>query len=124
MKYILFAFLMIIQGLYALADLTPAQVHALVKRVDENSAPPQYEAYMAITNYKPGAAPTEQEAHVYRKGTKVLIVITRPAIQRGQAIIRNGDDMWMYLPNSGKVLRIGARKVSAYCNAAVTEPCR
>jgi outer membrane lipoprotein-sorting protein len=121
MKYILFAFLMIVQGLYALADLTPAQVHALVKRVDENSAPPQYEAYMAITNYKPGAAPTEQEAHVYRKGNKVLIVIVAPAIQRGQAIIRNGDDMWMYLPNSGKVLRIGAKEQSMGGEASNTD---
>jgi outer membrane lipoprotein-sorting protein len=121
MKYIMLALLMFIQGLHAQADLTPGQVRALVKRVDENSAPPQYEAYMSITNYKPGAALTEQKAHVYRKDNKVLIVITNPAIQKGQAIIRNGDDMWMYLPNSGKVLRIGAKEQSMGGEASNTD---
>jgi outer membrane lipoprotein-sorting protein len=121
MKYILLALLLFVQGLYALADLTPGQVHALVRRVDENSAPPQYEAYMSITNYKPAASPTEQKAHVYRKDNKVLIVITAPPIQKGQAIIRNGDDMWMYLPNSGKVLRIGAKEQSMGGEASNTD---
>ena len=64
---------------------------------------------------------TEQQAHVFRKGDRVLIAITAPAIQRGQAVIRNKDDMWMYLPNSGKVLRIGAKEQSMGGEASNTD---
>ncbi|MBN1799494.1 MAG: outer membrane lipoprotein-sorting protein [Spirochaetales bacterium] len=101
--------------------MSPEQVHALIKRVDANSAPIQYESYLSIKNHKPGGSFTEQKAHVYRKDDKVLIVITSPAIQKGQAIIRNADDMWMYLPNSGKVLRIGAKEQSMGGEASNTD---
>jgi outer membrane lipoprotein-sorting protein len=101
--------------------LSPEQAMELVRRVDKNSAPIQYESYMALKNYRPDANPTEQKAHVYRKDEKVLIVILSPAIQKGQAIIRNEDDMWMYLPNSGKVLRIGAKEQSMGGEASNTD---
>lgn len=101
--------------------MTPEEVHALVERVDRNSAPAQYESDLALRNYGPGGSMTEQQAHVFRKGDRVLIAITAPAIQRGQAIIRNKDDMWMYLPNSGKVLRIGAREQSMGGEASNTD---
>ena len=101
--------------------MTPEEVHALVERVDRNSAPAQYESDLALRNYGPGGSMTEQQAHVFRKGDRVLIAITAPAIQRGQAIIRNRDDMWMYLPNSGKVLRIGAREQSMGGEASNTD---
>jgi outer membrane lipoprotein-sorting protein len=101
--------------------MTPAEVHALVERVDNNSAPFQYESDLAMRSYGPGGSLTEQQAHVFRKGDKVLIAIAAPAIQRGQAIIRNMDDMWMYLPNSGKVLRIGAKEQSMGGEASNTD---
>lgn len=101
--------------------MTPGEVHALVERVDSNSSPFQYESDLAIKNYGPGGSVTEQRAHVFRKGDKVLIAITAPAIQRGQVVIRNMDDMWMYLPNSGKVLRIGAREQSMGGEASNTD---
>ena len=100
--------------------MTPDDVHALVERVDRNSSPIQYESDLALKNYGPGSL-TEQQAHVFRKDDKVLVVITSPAIQRGQAIIRNADDMWMYLPNSGKVLRIGAKEQSMGGEASNTD---
>jgi len=105
----------------AASGITPEDVHALVERVDGNSAPIQYESDLAIRNYGPGGSLTEQQAHVFRKGDKVLIAIVAPAIQRGQAVIRNADDMWMYLPNSGKVLRIGAKEQSMGGEASNTD---
>ncbi len=105
----------------AVFAMTPEEVRALVERVDGNSAPLQYESDLAIRNYGPGGSLTEQQAHVLRKGDKVLIAIIAPAIQRGQAVIRNEDDMWMYLPNSGKVLRIGAKEQSMGGEASNTD---
>lgn len=112
--------LLVMPAAAALA-MTPQEVRELVDRVDRNSAPLQYESDLALKNYGPSGSLTEQRARVSRKGDKVLIVITSPAIQRGQAIVRNGDDMWMYLPNSGKVLRIGAREQSMGGEASNTD---
>ena len=117
---VLFPLLLIMPALTAFG-MTPEDVHALVERVDKNSSPIQYESDLALKNYSPGSGPTEQQAHVFRKSDKVLVVITSPAIQRGQAIIRNADDMWMYLPNSGKVLRIGAKEQSLGGEASNTD---
>jgi outer membrane lipoprotein-sorting protein len=121
MKYTLLTVLYIAAATSSMFGMSPEQVHELIKRVDANSAPVQYESYMSIKNYKPGGSFTKQKAHVYRKDDKVLIVITSPAIQKGQAIIRNEDDMWMYLPNSGKVLRIGAKEQSMGGEASNTD---
>ena len=113
--------LVLILPVQASFAMTPEEVHALVERVDRNSAPAQYESDLALRNFGPGGSMSEQQAHVFRKGDRVLIAITAPAIQRGQAIIRNKDDMWMYLPNSGKVLRIGAREQSMGGEASNTD---
>lgn len=121
MKSIILVPLLLVIKVFTAFSMSPEQVHELIKRVDANSAPIQYETYMSIKNYKPGGSFTEQKAHVYRKDDKVLIVITSPAIQKGQAIIRNADDMWMYLPNSGKVLRIGAKEQSMGGEASNTD---
>ena len=44
-----------------------------------------------------------------RKGDKMLIIFVEPPSQRGQVFIRDGDDMWMYLPRSKKVMRVGTK---------------
>ncbi len=121
MSYIQILSLLLILPALAAFGMTPEDVHALVERVDNNSSPIQYESDLAIKNYGPGGSLTEQQAHVFRKGDKVLIAITAPAIQRGQAVIRNTDDMWMYLPNSGRVLRIGAKEQSMGGEASNTD---
>lgn len=121
MRSMILIAILLVTTLFAAFSMSPEQVHKLIERVDTNSAPIQYESYLSIKNYRPGGSFTEQKAHVYRKNDKVLIVITNPAIQKGQAIIRNADDMWMYLPNSGKVLRIGAKEQSMGGEASNTD---
>ena len=93
-------------------DMTPEQIRELIERTDKNSAPEQYESYVILMNYKPGDKKTEQKAHIYRKEDKVLVIMLSPPLEKGQAFIRNEDDMWMYLPKSKKVMRIGAKENS------------
>jgi outer membrane lipoprotein-sorting protein len=42
----------------------------------------------------------------------MLMVITQPRLMKGQAILRRSDDMWLYLPRSRTVTRIGAKEQS------------
>jgi outer membrane lipoprotein-sorting protein len=102
-------------------DLSDKQVMDLIKKVDAKSNPRQYESYMSMANYEPGNRITENRLHFYRKDDKMLAVTISPAIQRGQALIRNGDDMWMFMPKSKKVMRIGAKEKSLGGEAANTD---
>ena len=96
----------------ASGDMDQAGVQALLVRTDANSMPEMFESDMVMRNYKPGGEVTSNETHVYRKGDKMLAVIKSPAIQKGQAFLRNGDNMWMFLPKSKRVTRIGAKETS------------
>jgi outer membrane lipoprotein-sorting protein len=93
-------------------DMTQEQVTQLIERADKNMAPKQYESYMTITDYKPSEKNTASRYHFFRKDNKMAGVIVDPPKQRGQVFLRNGDDMWMYLPRSKKITRIGAKETS------------
>jgi hypothetical protein len=40
------------------------------------------------------------------------LVVLEPPVQAGQTLVRNGEEMWLYLPRSGKITRIGAKESS------------
>ena len=84
-------------------------VQELVTRTDAHASPAQYESYMIMSNYKPNRKPVVNRTHVYKKDDKMVLVFVSPAIQQGQSFVRNGDDMWMYMPKSKKIIRIGAK---------------
>lgn len=94
------------------SDMSPQEVKSLIQRADKNMFPSQYEAYVLMMDYKLNNKTTEELLHVYRKEDKMLAVFLSPPIQKGQAFIRNGDDMWSFLPTSKKVIRIGAKDKS------------
>lgn len=101
--------------------MSEKEVIDLLKRTDLNASPEIYEAYIILKNYKPNRKPVESKAHFYRKGDKMLAIYLTPAIQKGQAYIRNGDDMWMFLPNSKKITKIGAKDQSMGGEASNTD---
>jgi outer membrane lipoprotein-sorting protein len=97
-------------GNAAAADsLSPEEIRTLIARTDRNVYPNQYEADMVMKNYKPGRKTVENTTHCWRKETKMVAKFLSPVSQRGQAFIRDGDNMWMYLPKSGKTIRISAK---------------
>jgi len=93
-------------------EMTQEQVISLIERADKNMAPNQYESYITITDYKPAGKHTTSRYHFYRKGNKMVGIIVDPPKQRGQIFLQNSDDMWMYLPKSKKITRIGAKESS------------
>jgi len=98
--------------LYAQAPDNPEALKSLVERVDRALSPDPFTSIIIMENHSPNAETTRTETSLYRKGKRLLVIMREPKIQRGQALLRNDDDMWMYLPRSGKLMRIGSKDKS------------
>ncbi len=46
------------------------------------------------------------EMKVIKKGEKMRLDILRPSIERDRRVLNDGDNMWMYLPRSSKLIKI------------------
>ena len=92
--------------------MTDQEIKELLVRTDNNATPKQYEGMMVMKNYKPDQDMVQNRTHLYFKNDKVIAVFVSPPIQKGQAFVRDGDNMWMFLPKSKKVTRIGAKDKS------------
>jgi len=86
------------------AASSPAE---LLKKIDRNLEPESYEAYRKIVNIEPDGKRKEFVLYMVKKGNdKVAAVFLDPPSDRDRATLRLGDNMWLYIPNVGKPVRI------------------
>ena len=79
----------------------------LLKKVDGNLAPPSYEMYKKLINIEPDGRKKEFVLFTVKKGKdKVAALFISPASERGRSTLRVGENMWLYIPNVGKPVRI------------------
>ena len=95
-----------------LFSLTNKEAEDLVKFVDMKLYPKQCKYMVHIKNYKGEGRETQNKIEYWRKDDKFLVIFLTPPIQKGQKILRNGDEMWMYLQKSKRVMRISAKEKS------------
>ena len=92
--------------------LMAAQVWAvdgneILKNVDKNLQPESYEMYRKLINVEPNGTKKEFVLYTVKKGQdKMVAVFLSPASEKGRATLRLGDNMWLYIPNVGKPIRI------------------
>jgi outer membrane lipoprotein-sorting protein len=80
---------------------------ALLKQVDRNLNPESYEMYRKLINVEPSGAKKEFTLFSVKKGAdKVAALFLAPASEKGRSTLRLGDNMWLYIPNVGKPIRI------------------
>ena len=80
---------------------------ALLKQVDRNLSPESYESYRKLINIEPDGKKKEFTLFTVKKGTdKVASLFIAPASEKGRSTLRLGDNMWFYIPNVGKPIRI------------------
>jgi outer membrane lipoprotein-sorting protein len=80
---------------------------ALLKEVDRNLNPESYESYRKLINVEPDGRKKEYTLFTIKKGVdKVASVFLAPASEKGRSTLRLGDNMWFYIPNVGKPIRI------------------
>jgi outer membrane lipoprotein-sorting protein len=80
---------------------------AILAKVDRNLEPESYEMYRKLVNVEPDGTRKEFVLYSVKKGRdKVAALFLQPASDKGRATLRQGDNMWLYIPNVGKPVRI------------------
>lgn len=97
--------------LLALVVLQPTafaqDANALLKTVDENLMPESYEATRRLVNEEPDGSRKEFTFFTIKKGKdKIAMLYLSPASEKGRATLRLGENMWLYIPNVNKPIRI------------------
>jgi outer membrane lipoprotein-sorting protein len=79
----------------------------ILKKADENLQPSSFESYRKLVNEEPDGSKKEFIFFTVKKGKdKVAMLYVSPASEKGRATLRLGDNMWFYIPNVGKPIRI------------------
>ncbi|WP_455207384.1 outer membrane lipoprotein-sorting protein [Kaarinaea lacus] len=79
----------------------------LLRQIDRNLQPASYEMYRKLINIEPDGAKKEFVLYTIKKGQdKMIALFLDPPSEKGRATLRQGDNMWLYIPNVGKPLRI------------------
>ncbi|OGS36086.1 MAG: outer membrane lipoprotein-sorting protein [Elusimicrobia bacterium RIFOXYB2_FULL_49_7] len=79
----------------------------LLKRIDEKLMPESYEAYRKLINIEPNGRKKEFIFYTVKKGKdKIAMLYLSPASEKGKTTLRLGENMWLYIPNVGKPIRI------------------
>ncbi|MBI4082410.1 MAG: outer membrane lipoprotein-sorting protein [Candidatus Lambdaproteobacteria bacterium] len=80
---------------------------ALLREVDRVLQPDAYEMYRKLINIEPDGSRKEFVLYSLKKGKdKVIALFLSPASDKGRVTLRLGDNMWLYIPNVGKPIRI------------------
>jgi hypothetical protein len=92
--------------------LPAGQVRAIdgaevLRQVDRNLAPESYEMLRKLINIEPNGNRKEFVLYTVKKGRdKMLALFLSPASEKGRSTLRVGDNMWLYIPEVGKPIRI------------------
>jgi hypothetical protein len=79
----------------------------LLGQVDRNLNPESYESYRKLINIEPDGRKKEFTMFSVKKGQdKIAALFLAPASEKGRSTLRLGDNMWLYIPNIGKPIRI------------------
>ena len=79
----------------------------ILLQVDKNMQPASYEMYRKLINVEPDGSKKEFVLYSVKKGTSAAVALfLQPASEKGRATLRQDDNMWLYIPNVGKPIRI------------------
>jgi outer membrane lipoprotein-sorting protein len=79
----------------------------LLQQIDRRLNPPSYEAYKQIVNVEPNGRTREYLLYQVTDGRdKVAALFLSPASDKGRSTLRLGDNMWLYVPNAGRPVRV------------------
>jgi len=81
--------------------------NAILQKVDRNLNPEAFEMYRKLINLEPDGSKKEFIMYSVKKGRdRIASVFLSPASEKGRATLRLGENMWLYIPNVGKPIRI------------------
>jgi hypothetical protein len=81
--------------------------NVILGKVDRNLEPESYEMYRKLINIEPNGSRKEFVLYSVKKGRdKIVALFLAPPSDTGRATLRLGDNMWLYIPDVGKPVRI------------------
>lgn len=79
----------------------------MLRKVDRNLNPESFEMYRKLINIEPDGSKKEFVMYSVKKGKdKIASVFLAPASEKGRSTLRIGENIWLYIPNVGKPIRI------------------
>jgi outer membrane lipoprotein-sorting protein len=79
----------------------------ILAKVDRNLEPESYEAYRKLIDIQPDGSKKEYVLYSMKKGRdKVVALFVSPASDKGRVTLRQEDNMWLYMPDVGRPIRI------------------
>lgn len=108
-KFYILLILFVLSSIISAQDgtLVSAKGNEILKKVDEVLAPGTMEYYRKLINEEPNGDKKEFIFYSVKKDRdKVAMLYLAPASDKGRATLRLGDNMWLYIPNVGKPIRI------------------
>ena len=93
--------------LIAAVTAAAADGNQILQKVDRNLEPESYEMYRKLINIEPDGTRKEFVLYSLKKGRdKIVALFLSPPSDKGRGTLRLGDNMWLYIPNVGKPVRI------------------
>jgi len=79
----------------------------ILQKVDRNLEPESYETYRKLIDIQPDGTRKEYVLYTMKKGRDKLVgLFLSPASDKGRATLRIGDNMWLFIPDVGRPIRI------------------
>jgi len=87
-----------------------ADATSIVRSVLEKLAPGQWEGDYAFTNYRVDGTRHDYSLHVLARDNKTVhVTFLAPATDAGRQILNRDGEIWSYLPDSRKIVRLADR---------------
>jgi len=94
-------------GIFLASPALALDGNQLLVQIDRNLNPESYENYRKIINVEPDGKKKEYTLYSVKKGVdKIAALFLAPASEKGRSTLRLGENMWLYVPNVGKPIRI------------------
>jgi outer membrane lipoprotein-sorting protein len=104
---IIFLFIRVLAFVLPVGSVAAMNGQEILEQVDRNLQPGDLEMYRKIINIEPDGRKKEFVLWFLRKDKdKVVTLFVSPASEVGRATLRLGENMWLYIPNVGKPIRI------------------
>ncbi|MEA2050156.1 MAG: outer membrane lipoprotein-sorting protein [Campylobacterota bacterium] len=79
----------------------------LLLQIDKKLSPGSSQSYKKLINIEPDGTKKEFLLYQARKGNdKMVSAFLKPESEKGRTTLRVGDNMWLYLPEVGRAIRI------------------
>ena len=90
---------------------TPPKADDLLKKYDAIMGAENFEANAEMTAHRDDGSVRTYKMRFLKAGTeKLRIWFSEPAAVRGQEMLRQGENLWVYLPNLKKPTRLASRE--------------